>query len=182
MLPLFKSLIRSKLEFCSELWNPYKQKDINKIEALQKSFTYRISGMQESNYWKRLKLLNLMSLQRRRERNIILFVWKIKNSVYPNVTNLQFKEHKRSNAIRAILKPLPKASGKIQTLFEESFLIKSAKLWNLLPAQLTRTTEQFSFKNGLRKFLENIPDKPPISGYPYTSNNSLLELCLYKQY
>ncbi len=74
MLTLFQSLIRTRLEFCCEIWNPYLLKDIRRIEQVQRSFTVRITGMRDLNYWERLVKLKIRSLQRRRERQIILYV------------------------------------------------------------------------------------------------------------
>ena len=85
--------------FESFIWSPCKIKDINAIEQIQRRFTYKIEGLKNLNYWERLDKLNLMSLQRCRERNIILHLWKIRNKVYPNTINIEFKEHKRSSAI-----------------------------------------------------------------------------------
>ena len=68
MLTLYKSMVRSLLEFCSPLWNPVKITDIQELESVQKTFTSKIYGCKELNYWERLKKLSLMSLQRRRER------------------------------------------------------------------------------------------------------------------
>ena len=181
MLPLFNSLVRSKLEYCNELWNPHEIKEINKIESIQRSFTYRLKGMQTLNYWERLKALNIMSLQRRRERSIIIYVWKIKNAIYPNCIQLEFKEHKRSDTITAKVKPLCKTQGRIRRIYEESFIIKSAQLWNILPAPLTRITELPAFKKELTKFLKDIPDEPPISGYVGTSKNSLVDKSLLRR-
>ena len=84
MLTLYNALVRSRLEYCCEIWSPHLNKDINYIENIQRSFTFKISGMKEFNYWQRLKKLKLMSLQRRREKMIVSHVWKIKNGHFPN--------------------------------------------------------------------------------------------------
>ena len=81
MLTLYKSMVRSLLEYCSPLWNPLKISDIQELESVQKAFTARISGLKDVHYWDRLKQLSLMSLQRRRERYIIIHMWKILNGV-----------------------------------------------------------------------------------------------------
>ena len=77
MITLYKSLLRSLLEYSCPLWNPKKVSDIQQLEAVQRTFTKRIWGLQDKDYWSRLQTLKLMSLQRRRERYIILHMWKI---------------------------------------------------------------------------------------------------------
>ena len=42
-----QALIRSKLEYCSPLWNPSIVRDIETIEDVQRFFTNRISGMSD---------------------------------------------------------------------------------------------------------------------------------------
>ena len=177
MLTLYKSLIRSKLEYGSELFNPHLIKDIVKLEQIQRTFTSRISGMGNFNYWERLCNLKLMSLQRRRERNIILHLWKIYNNYYPNSIDINFKTHPRTSSTKAILKPLPKIRGKLLTLYEQSFMIKAAKLWNVIPPKLTQISSLDMFKTNLDKFLFKIPDKPPLPGYPHITDNSLTSVC-----
>ena len=68
MMTIYKSLVRSHLEYCCPLWNCSKNKDIQQLEGIQRTFTSKIDGTQHLNYWQRLKALDLMSLQRRRER------------------------------------------------------------------------------------------------------------------
>ena len=176
MLTLFNSIIRSKLEYCCLIYNPYQIQLINKIEQIQRAFTSRIAGVGTLNYWERLQTLGIMSLQRRRERLIIIHLWKILNNLSPNSINIEFKNHKRSSSIKAIVKPLPKLRGKILTLYDASFVVKSAKLWNVLPPPLTKITLLNCFKVNLDKFLKSLPDKPPISGYSHMSDNSLTSI------
>ena len=35
-----------QLEYCCQLWNPWKAKDIQVIEAIQRTFTYKITEVQ----------------------------------------------------------------------------------------------------------------------------------------
>ena len=44
MLTLLKSLVI--LEYCCQLWNPWKVKDIQAIEAIHRKFTYKITEVQ----------------------------------------------------------------------------------------------------------------------------------------
>ena len=179
MLTLFNSLVRSKLEYCCIVWSPHLIKDIVKVEQVQRYFTYKIKHMKDLNYWDRLKVLGILSLQRRRELNIILHLWKIKHCLYPNSIDIRFKVHLRTQAVKAIISPLPKVKGRVLTIHEESFAIRAAKLWNILPSKITHIATFFTFKTALIDYLKTIPDQPPLPGYPYRTNNSLIEQSLY---
>ena len=50
---------------------------LQEIGGVQRTFTSRIAGIEHLDYWRRLKKLSLMSLQRRRERYILLHMRKI---------------------------------------------------------------------------------------------------------
>ena len=85
MMLLYKSYVRSHLEYCCPLWSPHMQCEIIKLEAVQRSFTAKIQGLGNLNYWERLRRLSMYSLQRRRERYTIILVWKIYNNLAPKV-------------------------------------------------------------------------------------------------
>ena len=53
------------------------------VEKVQRSFTRFISGMAGLSYTEILTVLKLYSLQRRRERYIIIYVWKILEGLVP---------------------------------------------------------------------------------------------------
>ena len=132
MMTLFKSLVRSKLEYCYPLWDPAKICEIQLIENVQKQFTKRISGMSDFDYWDRLKKLNLMSLQRRRERYSIIHLWKMQNDKAPNNIGLEFYTSLRLGIRIAIPKFNHVAQTSYSTAYDNSFGIKAARLWNLL--------------------------------------------------
>ena len=69
--------------------------DINKLESTQRAFTRYISGYQVLSYWDRLKKLGMMSLQRCRERYVILHLLKIWQVAVPNDFDIQFYDHTR---------------------------------------------------------------------------------------
>ena len=136
MMTLFNSLVRSRLEYCCQIWNPTRINQINSLEKIQRSFTCKIKSIQNLNYWERLTKLGIMSLQRRREQQIILFVWRIKNGTVPNDINFKFLDKNLRSGELAVINPMPKVHGKLLTLYESSFIVRAAKLWNILPPNL----------------------------------------------
>ena len=70
---------------------------------------------------------------------------------------------------------MPKIKGKILTAFEQTFIIRCAKLWNKLPTELMLEEHYKSFLYKLDKWLELFPDEPPVQGYFHRSRNSLLD-------
>ena len=130
--------------------------------------------MSNYNYWERLQKLNLMSLQRRREKLIITFVWMIKNNRIANSIDLKFSTN-RKGIVKAILAPFPKIKGKILTIYENSFRIFSVKLWNKLPPTISEINNLSLFKKKLHEYLLLYPDNPPVKGYYHLNNNSLLD-------
>ena len=175
MTTLYKSLVRSTIEYCCPLWNPGKVTDIQLVEGFQRTFTSRISGLQHLNYWERLAHLKLMSLQRRREIHVILMMWKILHKVVPNCCDIKFKMTPR-NGIIAVIPPLAKSSTlRNQTLYDRSFAVQGPKLWNKVPNTVKTAQSLDSFKISLSKFLALIPDNPPVSGYSCSWSNSLVD-------
>ena len=85
---LLKSLVIPLLEYCCQLWNPWKAKDIQAIETIQRTFTYKITEVQHLKNRERLHELKLYCFQRRRERYIIICKWKITQHTVPNIDGI----------------------------------------------------------------------------------------------
>jgi len=175
MLVMYKSFVRSHLEFCCPLWNPYHIQDIIQLEKVQRTFTSKIHGYQHFDYWERLSRLNLLSLQRRRERYILVYMWKILQGNVPNDVGMIFNFNPR-RGFTAVVKPIVNSQSRAQTVYDNSFIIVGAKLWNILPFQINTITSSLNaFKTGLSNFLKIFPDKPPVNGYVRANSNSLLD-------
>ena len=176
MITLYKSMVRSHLEYCCPLWHPCQVGIIQKIENVQRQFLKKIDGYQSCDYWQQLKYLGLMSLQRRRERYIILIMWQILNNLLPNDIDIRFRDDSR-RGIQAILPALTVGSRHgNQTKFDNSFAMVGPQLWNVLPHHLTIMTDAMNFKNALTSFLKSLPDEPPINRSARTDTNSLCEV------
>ena len=175
MTTLYKSLVRSLLEYCCPLWNPSKVAEIQLIEGVQRTFTSRVSGLKNLNYRERLSELKLMSLQRRRERYIILMMWKILHNVVPNSSDIQFKTTPNHGVV-AVIPPLSRSSSlHNQSLYDRSFTVIGPKLWNKVP-QTVKAAESFiKFKCSLSDFLALIPDQLPVARYSSSWTNSLVD-------
>ena len=68
MTPLYISFVRPHLEYGNAVWHPYKRKNINKLEKVQRHFNKKISGLAGLDYTQRLSKLGLPSLEFRQIR------------------------------------------------------------------------------------------------------------------
>ena len=164
MLTLYKSLIIPILEYCSVLWCPLKVGLIQKLEAIQWSYLRKVSSTRD--YWECLKESKIYSLQRRRERYRIIYVWKILEQMVPNINNkLTVKINARSGRLCAI--PAARGNNKFSKIYEASFPVHGAKLFNALPKHLRdmQNVPLEKFKSALDKHISSIPDEPQLPGY-----------------
>ena len=128
MMTLYKSLVIPILEYCSVLWSPKAAGLIQMLEMIQWSFIRKIIGARGMNYWECLKDMSIYSLQRRRERYRIIYIWKILEQLVPNINNkIQAKDHIRLGRLCIV-------NGRnASTKLEGSLTIDGPKLFNSLP-------------------------------------------------
>ena len=166
MLTLWKSLILSDHDYCSQLWNPHRAGEIQAIDQIQHSFLKKISSVSHLNYWDQLSALRLYSLQRRRERYIAIYTWKILEGHAPNIASgeasLAAKWHPRRGRECAVPKVQNTAPARIQTIRRSSFAIMGPRIFNSLPKHIRDITDcdLSLFKSRLDRFLSKIPDQP----------------------
>ena len=99
-------------------------------------------------------------------------MWKILNCLAPNDINVKWNMNTRLGFKANI--PNMSSNKKMSSIFESSFTVNGARLWNTLPKMINCETDFNSFKTHLDRFLLSFPDEPPIRGYSSRNNNSLL--------
>ena len=181
MMILLKATVLPILEYCSQLWNPIKAGQVRDIESVQRYFTSRIVGINHIDYWGRLKILNLYSLERRRDRYLILYVYKIILGISPNFDDERFKiktTYSGRRGLSCVLPPIKTtATARIKTIVERSFAVRAPMLFNSIPKDIRSDDLSFdAFKSRLDKVLSKIDDTP---SFPYlrprAASNSLID-------
>ena len=178
MMVLYKALVLSCMEYCSALWAPRSLGMIRELESVQRAFTKRIRGLADLNYHQRLESLNLYSLERRRDRYIVLYVWRIINGFAPNLESQYSKintQIRNRRGLMCVVPPLAAVPARLQTIRESSFSVTGPRLFNSVPKELREFQGSLSvFKRRLDKYLCTVPDKPVLLGQPQAINcNSL---------
>ena len=177
MLTIWKSLVQSKLDYCSQLWSPADQTSIIELESVARHFTSKIDGMAGLDYWERLSSLSLYSQERRRERYQIIFLWKVAQGLVQgdNATFIQSERRGRLMVLAPLCNQAPSAVRKAR---ESSLQVRGARLFNCIPREIrdTVTGTPDMFKAKLDEWLSTIPDQPTVPGRQRAAaTNSLLE-------
>ena len=153
LVPLFKSLVRSIIEYANPVWCPYKRKHIDLLEKIQRSFTKRVNGMYNLEYCQRLERLGLPSIEFRRFRGDLIETYKILHEIYDPVTTRELlslnKFHTRGHNFK-----LNKISPNLNT-YKFLFVNRIVNLWNQLPYHVVNSPSVNVFKNRIDSLLQN---------------------------
>ena len=74
---LYPVLVRPLLEYCVQIWSPYKRKHINLIERVQRRATKLVPALRDLPYEERLRRLKLTTLEDRRIRGDMILTYKL---------------------------------------------------------------------------------------------------------
>ena len=99
IVPLYKAIVRLHLEYCIQAWMPYRKKDIDKLDRIQRRTTKLIPELRDLNYESRLLQCGLTAIETRRLRGDQIEVFKIVNG-YEDVDRNMFCKLKESSRTR----------------------------------------------------------------------------------
>ena len=117
------------------------------------------------DYWEQLKDLKIFSLERRRERYMILYLYKIMIGLCPNPGLDRIPMNRRTTVVP---KRSRKTEERIKNARHDSFFSRAPQIFNTLPEHLRNVvlpavpTKQhvLDYKIELDKYLWRIPDQP----------------------
>ena len=185
MIEMFNSYIRSRLDYCSLVWSPFRREEIDEIEGIQRNFTSKIEGLEQLDYHERLKKLGLYSLERRRERFLIINAWQQLEGERENVLKLKTGKVGRRRCLRSTTIPTT-LDCRYRTIIQHSTARKMERLYNSLPHKLQniRNVKTDTFKMHLDRWLKDIPDTPKMGNYGASvgaETNSITDQKNYKR-
>jgi len=145
---LYTSLVRPHIEYANSIWNPYFQKDIDRLERVQRR-ARKTGSLSHLSYEDRLKALKLTTLTERRLRGDLIQVFKLVKGI--DSSNLIFANNfvsKHSNRLSNAFyfkRDLVKSS----TPRHQFLTNRTATIWSSLPQRAVDSKTTNQFKNRL---------------------------------
>ena len=159
MKTCWNSLIQSKMDYCSQLWSPTDQGTIGRLEDVARHFTAKIWGLQGLSYSERLQSLQLLSQERRRERYMMTFIWKLSMGLVKGYHGIKFvyKSRRGWEAVPSTVRA--GAPPSVKRAREASLANRGVTLFNMMPQGLRNmaSDHQDRFKCNLDAWLSEIP-------------------------
>ena len=144
---LYKAFIRPLIEFAVPVWSPYYKGDINILEKVQHRMTRLVPFLRKLTYDRRLEILELTTLETRRERGDLLQVFKLLNN-FEKIELVNKPVLRQESITRG--HNLKYERERVSYLPRHNFLFnRSANVWNALPKDIVNSTTINEFKNKL---------------------------------
>ena len=152
-IQLYKALIRPHMEYAQSIWSPYRKRDIDIIENVQRRATKMVPGLSGMSYEERLRALKLPTLSYRRVRGDMIEVYKLLNNHY-YYDSTQLLKLREGNTTRGNTMKLYKQRPRID-IRKYSFSHRVVDAWNSLPDSVISAKSLTSFEARLDRFWYN---------------------------
>ena len=146
----YNSIVRPTLEYCSSVWDPYHQKDIDKIENVQRQAARFVANNYSktpgtvSNIIQDLKWNSLQS--RRQQFRLILFYKIVYEHVDINISNYLIPYNRQTRLHHHMAYQIPISTVDYHKF---SFFPRTVAQWNTLPSYVVSADTIPGFKSAL---------------------------------
>ena len=153
LLPLYKALVRPRMEFAIQAWSPYLKKDIMKLEKVQRRATKLVPSLSHLPYEERLQRLGLTTLEKRRTRGDMIQTFKILKGFDRIKTDCAFlaldhgQQGTRGHSMK-LIKPRHRTQKR-----NEFFPSRVVDKWNCLPETVIQSENVNQFKRRFDKYM-----------------------------
>jgi hypothetical protein len=146
------SLVRSVLDYASSVWDPHLQKDIDRLEGVQR----RDARFVCNDYGRRSSVTNMMRdlnwrplIDRRRDQRLALFHKIVYDLVaIPSTELIEFNQrHQRRSNSKSI-----KQISCNTDIYKYSFIPQTIRDWNTLPNTVVTCEKKEAFRTALSNF------------------------------
>jgi len=147
LLPLYKTLVRPLVEYCTLAWSPHYNKDKVLLEKIQHRFTRMIPGFSQLDYVTRL---NLWTLKERRNRSDL---WSELFKIYKGLSGIKVEsmfEPLTDSRTRGHSLKLKKHRSRLD-LTKYFFSERVVNRWNELDEDTVSATTINMFKSRLQR-------------------------------
>ena len=150
---LYKSMVRSHLDYCNSVWAPYKKCDVEDLEKVQRRATKILPALKKLSYADRLKRCGLPTLSYRRVRGDMIETYKILSGKYDEsaAPALALNDYVSTRGNDLKLQVL----NTRYELRKHFFTCRIIAYWNSLPNEVILADSTNIFKKRLDKFWQN---------------------------
>ena len=147
----YTTYVRPTVEFACSAWDPYTQRNIKKIEQVQRSAARFIFGdfQRTSSVTNMVSSLNWTSLEDRRRQSRIIMLYKIHHDLVDIKSKDYLTPYSSSTRGHSSKYHIPQSRSSV---YSSSFFPRTIKEWNKLPFDPAEFSSLDAFKAVLREY------------------------------
>ena len=166
LVPLYKTFVRPKLEFCVAAWSPWTENDTATLEKVQARAVRMISDKRGTTYEEKLESVGLMPLKERRERGDAIETFKTLNGFnridkdeWFEISGPNARATRRTTSVSDTgeeRRPGSLYGRKFNLEIRKNFFtVRAVPAWNALPDWVRQQKSVNAFKNAYDRWRKN---------------------------
>ena len=157
-LTLYTTLVRSIFAYCSQVWAPQTVLLITTMERVQRRATKYILSLPfrtEISYKDRLRKLGLLPITYWLEYLDLVYLFKCLTSKSDPNISINIPRRSTRSSTKGLMLKIPTSRT---VTFQNSFYIRAARVWNILPIYIRNLSKTYQFKKELFEYYMNMTE------------------------